>query len=59
MQSIRSPEVQQRVLQDVTKGRAAGVEGTPTFFVNGQSIGLPANLAEFVQVVDDHLRTAQ
>lgn len=31
----RSPDVEQRIQRDVASGDQSGVEGTPTFFVNG------------------------
>lgn len=34
-QDIGSPDVQQRIDQDLADGREAGVSGTPTLFVNG------------------------
>jgi len=60
MQVMRSPEVQQRILSDITRGRQASVMGTPTFFVNGQRIEpLPANVDEFIRAMDDQLRAAR
>ena len=60
MQSMRSPDVQARILQDVTRARDAKIEGTPTIFVNGQRIEpLPKNVEEIVRVVDDRLRAAK
>jgi len=30
-----SPDVEQRIERDVTSGELSGVEGTPTFYING------------------------
>jgi protein-disulfide isomerase len=59
MQAYRSPEVESRVLQDVQRGQAAQVDGTPTFFVNGQRIWeLPQGLDEFQQIIRSAMPTA-
>ncbi|MEX2008118.1 MAG: DsbA family protein [Candidatus Spechtbacterales bacterium] len=42
-----SDEVKGRVEADERAGRAAGVPGTPTFFLNGQAIDSPGNAEEF------------
>ena len=60
MQSMRSPDVENRILQDVARATAAKLEGTPSIFVNGQEIKpLPKNVDEIVRVVDDRLRAAK
>jgi len=57
MQAMRSPDVQARILQDVTRAVNAKLPGTPTIFMNGQLIDpLPKNLEELVRIVDDRLR---
>ena len=59
MQSYRSPEVEARVLQDVQRGFAAQVDGTPTFFVNGQRIWeLPQGVDAFQKIIQSHLPAA-
>src|SRR6266852_1329632 len=35
MQSLRSPEIQTRILKDVERGQDVKVEAVPTFFING------------------------
>ena len=55
MKSLRSPEIQQRVLQDVVRGREAKVDAVPAFFVKGQHIPLPHNIQEFSQLVEQNL----
>jgi protein-disulfide isomerase len=60
MQDMRAPDIQSRILQDVTRANAAKVQGTPTIFVNGQRIEpLPQTVDALVRVVDDRLRTAK
>ena len=51
-QSYDSSEVESRVLQDVQRGMAAQVDGTPTFFVNGHRVWeLPQGVEEFQQLI--------
>src|SRR5579884_4101375 len=54
MQSMRSPEVQQRVLQDVTRAQDAKINETPTFYINGQKVTTRPNSAdEFSKLIQD------
>lgn len=54
-QALRSPAVQNRILQDVARGDAAHVNETPTFFIDGQRVYLKASIEDFVQVIEAHL----
>ena len=55
MQSYKSPDVEARILSDVARGRAAQVDGTPTFFVNGQRVWDLPSLADFQQIIESKL----
>jgi protein-disulfide isomerase len=55
MQSMRSPEVQTRILKDVERGQEAKVEAVPTFFMNGEQIHVRLSMEDFVQAVESHL----
>jgi protein-disulfide isomerase len=55
MQALRSPQVQDRILKDVTRGQDAKVEATPTFFINGERISVKLSMEDFVQVIEAHL----
>ena len=55
MQAMRSPQLQDRVLQDVVRARDANVEAVPTFFINGQKISVPLSISAFVDVIEQHL----
>ena len=56
MQSMHSPAVQQRVLQDVVRARDANLNETPTFFINGQKLASrPASVDEFSKVIQNAL----
>lgn len=43
------------VERDIAAGRAAGVTGTPTFFINGRMLGGAQPLDEFVRVIEEEL----
>ncbi|MGC5628559.1 DsbA family protein [Georgenia sp. Z1344] len=50
-QTVADPATLDRVRQDMADGVALGVQGTPTFFLNGQMIS-PASLEEFSALID-------
>jgi protein-disulfide isomerase len=55
--SLRSPETQQRVLDDSARGRGLQVEATPTFFVNGQKVQSAPNTFEgFADLIEHALK---
>jgi len=53
---IDSTEVRETVVRDVQDGNDAGVNGTPTFFVNGQRYNGPVVLASMKPIMDDELQ---
>ncbi len=55
---IDSTEVRETVVRDVEDGDQAGVEGTPTIFVNGQRYNGPIALAALKPVLDSELKAA-
>src|SRR5207249_9363805 len=56
-QSLRAPETQQRVADDIARGRDAQVKGTPTFFINGKKLsGAPQTISGFVDLIDAEIR---
>jgi protein-disulfide isomerase len=44
---------------DLRDGKSAGVQGTPTFFINGVFVNGAQNLEKFTSVIDAELRKAQ
>jgi len=50
-----SPDVQQAIDKELADGRAADVQGTPTFFVNGKRVA-NRSLDGFKQMIDDALK---
>ena len=56
MQAMRSPDTQQRILQDVVRAQEMKVNETPTFFINGQKLATrPANADEFSRLIQDKI----
>lgn len=41
LEKIQSDDIKQRVTKDVADGTRAGVQATPTFYVNGQQVAAP------------------
>ncbi len=56
MQAMRSPALQNRILQDVTRAQDANVEAVPTFFIDGKQVHVALSIDEFVKVIDEHLK---
>ena len=61
MQSLQAPEeFQQRIANDVTGGRGAHVEATPTFFLNGRQLEkIQATVEYFAAAIDEELKRAR
>ncbi|MGI5442944.1 DsbA family protein [Streptomyces shenzhenensis] len=52
---LADPEIAGRVQDDQRDGLALGVQGTPTFFVDGEKIANPASYEAFKALIDDRL----
>lgn len=50
---MTSSEVKDRIKIDVDSGTKASVQGTPTFFVNGQRLEGPNSIEDFKKAVED------
>jgi protein-disulfide isomerase len=58
MRSVKSTEVDKRILEDIQRGSNLKVSGTPSFFINGRSVDpLPSGVDEFAKIVDDALQS--
>ena len=55
-QSLHSSALQSKILQDVTRAQDLHIEGTPTFFINGEQIHPKLSMEDLVQLIDGHLR---
>src|SRR2546429_568910 len=53
---FNAPEVQQQIEKDMADGRAADVQGTPTFFIAGKRIS-NRSVEGFKQMIDEALKT--
>src|SRR2546427_5532894 len=49
---FNAPEVQQQIEKDMADGRAADVQGTPTFFIGGERVSNPP-LEGFQQMIHE------
>jgi protein-disulfide isomerase len=60
MRSLKSRDVQDRILADIQRGSAAKVQGTPTFFIDGQALDpTPNGVDEFAAVVNTKLQASK
>jgi protein-disulfide isomerase len=55
MQGLRSPAIQDRILQDVARANQLQINETPTFLIGGQRVYIKASTEDFVQVIEAHL----
>jgi protein-disulfide isomerase len=55
VQTMESPQLQDRILKDVQMGDAAKIDAVPTFFIDGERIPLRLSMDDFVQVIEAHL----
>lgn len=55
---FESAEVKDEVAKDAAAGKAAGVRGTPSIFVNGKRYQGDRSLAGFKPVIDDEIKAA-
>lgn len=56
MQGMRSPQLQDRILQDVVRARDAKIESVPAFFIEGQHIRPDLSVNDFVTIIDAKLK---
>ena len=55
-QCLDSEKFKEEVLKDKADGDAAGVQGTPTFFINGRAIGGAQQYPEYRKLIDELLK---
>ena len=54
---LNSPAVKKQVMKDLEDGERAGLEGTPTLYVDGQRYnGADLDLATIKPVIDEQLK---
>ncbi|MCO4253932.1 DsbA family protein [Pseudarthrobacter cellobiosi] len=54
-QDVVAEDTKERIRRDIADGKALGVTGTPTFFLNGEKLVLNTE-AQFRQLLDDAVR---
>ncbi|KRE72268.1 DsbA family protein [Arthrobacter sp. Soil762] len=54
-QDVVAEDTKERIRRDIADGKALGVTGTPTFFLNGEKLTLNTE-AQFRQLLDDAVR---
>jgi protein-disulfide isomerase len=59
MQALRSPQLQDRILQDVVRAREGNVEAVPTFFIDGQKQNLNLSINAFVDAIESRLKPTE
>jgi protein-disulfide isomerase len=55
-QCLDSEKYKNEVMKDKMEGEAAGVQGTPTFFINGRAMGGAQAYPEYKKLIDDLLK---
>ena len=55
-QCLDSEKFKEEVMKDKADGDAAGVQGTPTFFINGRVMGGAQTYPEYRKVIDELLK---
>ena len=55
-QCLDSEKYKNEVMKDKADGEAAGVQGTPTFFINGRVMGGAQQYPEYKRLIDDLLK---
>lgn len=53
---VNDPQTNADVLADFEAGKAAGVDGTPTFFIDGQLIETPNSLEAFEELINNAIK---
>jgi len=60
MRSLKSPDVEKRILEDIQRGSVAKVGGTPSFYINGQPLDpLPKGVDEFAAIINSTTQAAE
>src|SRR6185503_9033137 len=52
---LNSKAIEEKIIAEYNEGIKLGVEGTPTFFLNGKKLNSPRSLEEFNKMIKDAL----
>ncbi|MEK7646259.1 MAG: thioredoxin domain-containing protein [Patescibacteria group bacterium] len=55
---FKSTETKTKIDEDLADGRAIGVSGTPTFFINGKAITNPRDYESFKKLIDEAITSS-
>lgn len=58
-EDLKNKDIQKAVQEDKISGNQAFVEGTPTFYLNGEKINNPRSYDKFRQLINDELAKIQ
>lgn len=50
---LNNPDIEAKIMAEYAEGNKLGIQGTPTFFVNGKMISNPQSPEEFDKVIKD------
>jgi protein-disulfide isomerase len=53
IQDMNNQDLKDHILADLKGGQLAGINSTPTFFINGEKIENPRTYAEFKKLIDE------
>jgi protein-disulfide isomerase len=55
---MQDSAIKAKVDADIAGAKAAGLDHTPTYYLNGTEIANPANYEEFKKIIDNALQKA-
>lgn len=55
-QDLKDPSLEVRIKKDIDSGEKLNVPGTPTFYMNNKTIGLPGSYERFKKVLSDEIQ---
>lgn len=58
-QDLNSSDIEKKIVAEYKEGVNLGIQGTPTFFLNGKQIDNPGSLEEFNKVIRDAVKATQ
>ena len=50
---VASKEIEDKITASIKAGNRAGINSTPTFYVNGKKIQNPSGYEEFKKIIDE------
>lgn len=53
---LTSDQYERELQEDIEEGKKVGVDGTPTFFINGRKLQVPFTMAVVADVISKEIR---